>query len=234
MKKRVHKWASYALTGFAAACTFAALPVISHTASVDIERDAARMDAFQAYLDSPIAITDEAGLLTQSFAERDSLLISDLQPFDVSLVQRSKAKAKARHCLTEAIYYEARSETRSGQKAVGEVVLNRVKSKHFPNSVCGVVYEGAERNTGCQFSFVCDGSRDKALEPKAWERSQRVADHLLTGMHRPITNRATHYHTTYVNPVWAPNLRATRDIGDHKFYRFKSRRELAYAGNVAP
>ncbi len=126
-------------------------------------------------------------------------------------------------CLAEAVYYEARSETRSGQKAVAEVVMNRVDSKHFPDTVCGVVYEGSERSTGCQFSFTCDGSMDIAPKGKAWERSQDVAELVMNGGVLPFTGRATHYHTTAIKPNWSDNLRMTKRVGSHVFYRFAPR-----------
>lgn len=126
-------------------------------------------------------------------------------------------------CLAEAIYYEARSETRSGQRAVGEVIKNRVASKHFPNSVCGVVYEGSQRKTGCQFTFTCDGSMDAAPKGKAWDRSVRTAKTVMTGGYTPITNYATHYHTLEVSPKWSATLRMTRRVGSHVFYRFAPR-----------
>ena len=126
-------------------------------------------------------------------------------------------------CLAEAVYYEARSEVKAGQMAVAEVVLNRVKSKHYPNTVCGVVYQGAERSTGCQFTFTCDGATAKMPKGKLWERSQEIASLALTGSMTPVTGNATHYHTIEVSPHWAPNMRPTKLIGLHQFYRFKFR-----------
>ncbi len=131
--------------------------------------------------------------------------------------------AEATKCMAEAIYYEARSETMSGKKAVAEVILNRVKSKHFPNTVCEVVYEGSERSTGCQFTFTCDGSMDIAPKDKSWDRSVKVAEFMMSGGHTPITNWATHYHTTDVNPKWSNTMRMTRQVGSHVFYRFAPR-----------
>jgi len=124
-------------------------------------------------------------------------------------------------CLAQAVYYEARSETRSGQMAVAEVVRNRVKSRHYPNSICGVVYQGSGRKTGCQFSFTCDGSMDKAPKGKYWEQSLEVATLMQTHDVKPLTHGATHYHTTAINPKWSSNLRYIRQIGTHKFYKFK-------------
>jgi len=142
---------------------------------------------------------------------------SNLQKFD-----HTDILAESR-CMAEAIYYEARSETISGQRAVAEVIQNRIKSKHYPNTVCDVVYEGSERNTGCQFSFTCDGSMDIAPRGKAWERSLKVADYMMAGSHVPITNYATHYHTTEVSPAWSQTMRMTRKVGSHVFYRFAPR-----------
>jgi spore germination cell wall hydrolase CwlJ-like protein len=141
------------------------------------------------------------------------------------------------HCLSEAVYYEARSETRAGQLAVAEVVLNRVKSKHYPNTVCGVVYQGAERSSGCQFSFTCDGSMDKAPRGKAWDASQKAAQASLMPLRKPLTDRATHYHTVEINPHWAPKMRFEKQIGSHKFYSYKWRERPAASGSslsVAP
>jgi len=122
--------------------------------------------------------------------------------------------------MAEAIYYEARSETKSGQRAVAEVIQNRVKNKHFPNTVCDVVYEGSERTTGCQFTFTCDGSMDVAPKGKAWDRSIKTANFVMSGGHTPLTKYATHYHTLQVNPKWSQTMRMTRQVGSHVFYRF--------------
>lgn len=133
--------------------------------------------------------------------------------------------ARERRCLAEAIYYEARSETLAGQMAVAEVVINRSHHRAYPNTICGVVYQGAERSTGCQFTFTCDGSMAAAPYGRGWERAQTVADHALMGFARPVTNRATHYHTTAVDPHWNDTLVRTRRIGSHVFYRFPNRNE---------
>ena len=133
--------------------------------------------------------------------------------------------AREHRCLAEAIYYEARSETLAGQMAVAEVVINRSRHRAYPNSICGVVYQGSERRTGCQFTFTCDGSMISAPYGRGWDRAQNVADHALMGFARPVTNRATHYHTTAVDPHWNDSLVRTRRIGSHIFYRFPNRSE---------
>ena len=121
-------------------------------------------------------------------------------------------------CLTEAIYYEARSESEDGQRAVAQVVLNRVRHPAYPNTVCGVVYQGSERTTGCQFSFTCTGVMGAITEPAAWDRARRIAAAALRGnVYRPV-GLAVNYHTTAIRPYWAPSLVPQTTIGAHIFY----------------
>ena len=91
------------------------------------------------------------------------------------------ARARSLDCLTAGIYYEAATEPTDGQRAVAQVILNRVRHPAYPNTVCGVVFEGAMRRTGCQFSFTCDGSLRRAPTPAYWERARRVAAEALNG-----------------------------------------------------
>lgn len=121
-------------------------------------------------------------------------------------------------CLTEAMYFESRSETLEGQFAVGEVILNRVDSRRFPNSVCGVVTQGAHRLHACQFSYNCDGKAEHFSEPRALARSGKLAKMLIEGRARVLTGGATYYHTTAVNPSWASSFTQTAQIGEHLFY----------------
>ncbi len=155
--------------------------------------------------------------------------ISDLVDFDYSQIDIASIDAEERDCLAKAIYYEARSESRVGQLAVADVVLNRVSSPAFPDSVCGVVFQGSERRTGCQFSFTCDGSMRARLNARKWRDSEMLAGAVLAGMRVPVSRHATHYHANYVTPVWADNLTPTAVIGTHKFYRFPSRSIVAAA-----
>ena len=139
------------------------------------------------------------------------------------------AASRARDCLTAAVYYEARSESNDGQRAVAQVVLNRVRNRAFPNTVCGVVYQGSNRRTGCQFSFTCDGSLYRAREPGAWERARAVAEGALGGSVFAGVGSATSYHTTAILPWWAPSLARVTTIGAHVFYRWRSNLESALA-----
>ncbi len=130
-------------------------------------------------------------------------------------------RARAQRCLTQAIYYEAALESDDGQAAVAQVVLNRVRDPNYPASVCGVVFQGAERVTGCQFSFTCDGSMSQAPVGWAWERASRVAARALSGHVSTQVGTATHYHADYVHPWWSPTLAKITQIGAHIFYRWK-------------
>lgn len=130
-------------------------------------------------------------------------------------------KARALQCLTMAVYYEAASEANAGQRGVAQVVLNRVAHPSYPGSVCGVVFQGSERRTGCQFSFTCDGSLGRRPARSSWIRAQGVAQRALLGDVYGGVGLATHYHTTAIYPYWAPSLNFIGTIGAHRFYRWR-------------
>ncbi len=132
-------------------------------------------------------------------------------------------RTRAEQCLTAAIYYEAASEPDGGQRAVAQVVLNRVAHPSYPNTVCGVVYQGSERRTGCQFSFTCDGSLARVPSRFFWERAANVARSALAGYVYAPVGLATHYHTIAIYPYWAPSLSFLGTIGAHRFYKFGGR-----------
>lgn len=130
-------------------------------------------------------------------------------------------RTRAEQCLTAAIYYEAASEPDAGQRAVAQVVLNRVAHPAYPKTVCGVVYQGSEKSTGCQFSFTCDGSLARVPSRLFWERAAQVAREALSGYVYAPVGLATHYHTVAVHPYWAPSLNYLLTIGAHRFYSFR-------------
>jgi spore germination cell wall hydrolase CwlJ-like protein len=130
-------------------------------------------------------------------------------------------RRRALRCLTQGVYYEAALEPTEGQEAVAQVILNRVRDPNYANSVCGVVFEGAERTTGCQFSFTCDGALSQAPVGWAWDRAKVVAERALAGHVAARVGTATHYHADYVHPWWAPTLNKLTQIGAHIFYRWK-------------
>lgn len=127
---------------------------------------------------------------------------------------------RALNCLTSAVYYEAGSEPEDGQRAVAQVVLNRVRNPAWPKSVCGVIYQGSERTDyRCQFTFSCDGSMARGASADEWARARRIAAQALSGMvYRPV-GLATYYHTLAVRPEWAGAMRPVAVIGAHIFYR---------------
>jgi hypothetical protein len=146
------------------------------------------------------------------------LPLAQMKPF-VLPEKTGPERARAEECLSQAVYYEAGFETGEGQEAVAQIVLNRLRHPAYPKSVCGVVYEGAQRASGCQFSFTCDGSLSRKPSLAAWARSQFVARQALDGfVYRPVGS-ATHYHADYVFPFWAATLVKLRQIGAHIFYR---------------
>lgn len=128
---------------------------------------------------------------------------------------------RALQCLSDAIYYEAANEPDAGQRAVAQVIVNRMRHPSYPNSVCGVIYQGSERASGCQFSYSCDGSMARIPARAAWLRGQRVAMETLSGAVYAPVGMATHYHAAYVYPYWAPSLDFVGTIGAHRFYRWK-------------
>jgi spore germination cell wall hydrolase CwlJ-like protein len=130
-------------------------------------------------------------------------------------------------CLTQAVYYEARGETRAGQAAVAQVVLNRTRHPAYPKTVCGVVFQ--RTRTACQFSFACDGSVYRRVEPGAWRRAEQVAAKALNGKVMPEVGNATHFHVASINPGWGARLLRVSQVGSHIFYRFGGRAGSARA-----
>lgn len=136
---------------------------------------------------------------------------------------------KGLECLALTIYHEARSEPEDGQRAVAQVVLNRVRHYAYPSTICGVVFQGASRASGCQFTFTCDGSLSRRREDQAWLRARRIAEEALEGyVHSPV-GLATHYHTKAVRPYWSSSLRELASVGDHIFYRSRGEAGLPSA-----
>jgi len=122
-------------------------------------------------------------------------------------------------CLTEALYFEARGETVRGIFAVAEVILNRVESSRYPDTVCGVVNQGTGKLFQCQFTYTCDGEKETIAEPAAYDMVGKVARLMLDGKPRRLTDGATHYHTRSVSPRWSNAFPRTTTIGYHHFYR---------------
>ncbi|HEY0444938.1 MAG TPA: cell wall hydrolase [Allosphingosinicella sp.] len=141
------------------------------------------------------------------------------RPFRLTAASASD-RERALHCLTQAVYYEAAIEPLDGQRAVAQVVLNRVRHPAYPNSVCGVVYQGSQRSTGCQFTFTCDGSLARSPHAGLWQQARRIAEAALSGTVFAPVGWATHYHTNWVVPYWSSSLVKAALVGTHIFYRW--------------
>lgn len=196
------------------------------------------------YLDD-VPQVDSAFVPTRTpapLARPASLAPSPVGPAAAAMVAMGSGRdiARAQECLATAIYYEAASESDAGQRAVAQVVLNRVAHSAWPNTVCGVVYQGASRQTGCQFSFTCDGSLARRPSRVGWERASRIAREALAGVVYQPVGLSTHYHTLAVHPYWADSLKRTAVIGAHVFYRWpgaagdRAAFSFAYAGGEPP
>ena len=128
-------------------------------------------------------------------------------------------RARARDCLAAAMLYEAGDDAK-GQQAVGQVVINRARHPAFPKSICGVVFQGSERTTGCQFTFTCDGALSRRYSDAAWARAQANAEMMLSGTTYPKVGLATHYHTDWVRPYWSDSLEKIAIVDTHLFFRW--------------
>jgi spore germination cell wall hydrolase CwlJ-like protein len=129
-------------------------------------------------------------------------------------------QARELRCMATAIYFEARGEIIKGQIAVGQVIMTRVNSTFYPNTICGVVYQGQWNKNACQFSFACDGVADTPHDRKEWETALNVAKDVISGkVYLDEVGDATHYHATYVSPDWKKLVKRVTKIGVHIFYK---------------
>ena len=130
-------------------------------------------------------------------------------------------RERATDCLAAAGIYEAGSGA-ADQRAVMQVILNRMRHSAFPHSVCGVVFQGSERTTGCQFTFTCDGAMlRRSPSPAAWRQARMIAMEMLTGRVEPAVGLATHYHTDWVHPVWSGQMQKIASVSTHLFLRWR-------------
>ena len=190
--------------------------------------------------DTSVGLGDVVGL--QALTANAALQVSSgFNPAASSYVFRAATpldQMRSLDCLAQAVYYEAGNQSDDGQRAVAQVVLNRVRHPAWPKSVCGVVYQGPLRaGGGCQFTFTCDGSLGNAPGGMDWARARRIAADALAGYTFAAVGLATHYHANYVYPAWAPRMVKVAEIGAHEFYRLPGLAGApgaftgAYAGN---
>ena len=169
--------------------------------------------------------TVSAHLILKPTLAAETVALVDPSPVTMvrDIVNRPTYQAylREKNCLATAIYFEARGESAVGQRAVAEVVLARTRAEGRPHTVCGVVYEGSNRRTGCQFSFTCDGVPDRVRDFGSWRQAQRIAANVMRtgGKENPVAGGATFYHADYVNPGWASRMVKVAEIGTHIFYR---------------
>lgn len=136
---------------------------------------------------------------------------------DVTITTRPAFDADL-ECLAKTIYFEARGESEAGQRAVAAVVLNRVKSPKFPDTVCEVVHQGGQDRRDCQFSWWCDGLSDEPKDKQAWVRAATIAHEMMNGAPDP-TRGALYFHHRRISPAWGPQLSRLTTIGAHVYYR---------------
>ncbi|SDB50533.1 cell wall hydrolase [Bauldia litoralis] len=183
------------------------LPIINFAAADPVD---AAMAPFEAVMSAPQEALPvlQRGLL--------------LDPLEFAAISSSEQK-----CLADAVYFEARGESLEGQIAVAQVVLNRVDSRYYPNTICGVVYQNQDKLNRCQFSFACDGRAETIADKGSWRRAVDVARKVLLGggaTRIAAVGSATHYHATSVSPVWAGEMNKVDVIGSHIFYQRRSSR----------
>ena len=164
-------------------------------------------------------LSPEAAQIWNASNTASTLPNAPARPFKLA-AESALDEARAIDCMTAAIYYEAAVESADGQRAVAQVVLNRVRHPAFPKTVCGVVLQGSNRKTGCQFSFTCDGSLGRQPSVEGWTRARQFAVAALSGYVVKSVGTATHYHASYVAPYWSPSLVKIGSIGAHIFYRW--------------
>jgi hypothetical protein len=172
----------------------------------------------------PYSFSDDAIATPASVTSND---LTSIQPLNAAVSRAPVSELtllrilRDQQCLAEAMYYEARGEGREGQEAIAEVVFHRMKAPGYPRTICGVVYQGAERGHGCQFSFACDGELQLPKSFAAWTRARLLAAKIMAGaVHLgDITGDAISFHASEILPDWADTMERTIQIGNHVFYR---------------
>jgi len=212
---------------------FAALALLLAAAGLvaNLNRSSDLREAKQASRRVPPSTSSVAPLnLVRPLTPEEAIKANEEKPFNAPPDSPAKAfnlrtdtdsRGRALECLAQAVYYEAATEGAEGQRAVAQVVLNRMRHPGFPASVCGVVYQGSQLPTGCQFTFTCDGSLTRAPIPSIWAQARKIASEALAGKVFAPVGHSTHYHANYVVPYWADSLAKQVQVGRHIFYRLQ-------------
>ncbi|NCP12126.1 MAG: cell wall hydrolase [Sphingomonadales bacterium] len=193
--------------------------IASHATNPDLAGDrlpATPPPAVEPVLLMPVTVED-ARAINAEIPFIDGPIVS-ARPF--SFAGDADQRARAIDCLAAAMLYEA-GDNSDDQRPVAQVVLNRVRHPAFPKTVCGVVFQGSERRTGCQFTFTCDGALNRRYSEAAWQRARNAATAALNGSVDRRVGLATHYHTDWVVPYWSDSLDKLAAIDTHLFFRWK-------------
>jgi hypothetical protein len=186
----------------------------------------------RARAEAPPPLPQPQANVVRSLSSNEALTLNEGIPFSVAPLEPARpfvatsestgalGMKAALDCLTAAVYYEAAGQGIEGERAIAQVVLNRVRHPAFPSSICGVVYQGSDRATGCQFTFTCDGSLARKPTEAGWSAARRIAAEALAGYVDRSVGMATHYHADFVVPYWAGDLTKIAAVGDHIFYRW--------------
>ena len=192
-------------------------------------RQTVRDTGVSSFLDSPAEALLQPALANSSKPSPQTIAYHpspDGLAFKSAGESQAEFEERERRCLATAIYFEARGESTRGQIAVGQVILNRVRSPQFPQTICGVVYQG-QMAPGCQFSFACDGRTDNPRQDAQWAQAQDLARKITSGqVWLPDVGYSTYYHANYVRPNWVDDMSRIDTIGRHIFY--KKRHEEPY------
>ncbi|WP_247713424.1 cell wall hydrolase [Qipengyuania polymorpha] len=197
----------------------------------EMQADLAEMTTSAEAMDSLVEIDESDALARNEAIPTMEGRIERVGRFS-GIPMSSSYYGTANDCLAQAVYYEAALEPEQGQRAVAQVVLNRVRHPAYPNTVCGVVYQGWNQPV-CQFSFTCDGALMRKPQADLWRKSKAIARDALAGREVAEVGTSTHYHADYVVPYWAFRMGKLATIGRHIFYRFPGSpgRAASFYGN---
>ncbi len=222
--KRWQEWVSknhFLLSAALLVCAVFALGLLIGNLTKNTEVDSAQRRSIAPPVVEPLLLKKVDTATAKKTNDAVPLTTAPVLPASAFIFRGMPADfERATDCLSATIFYEAGNETTAGQMAVVQVVLNRARHPAYPKSVCGVVFQGHERRTGCQFSYTCDGSMARRPSPEAWFRHRSLAAAMLKGLVYPQVGLATHYHTDWVLPVWSTRLDKVRIEGTHLFFRF--------------
>ncbi|MEO5321995.1 cell wall hydrolase [Mesorhizobium sp. CC13] len=208
--KEIRKPATAGMSPMVAALVNNDKPDILATAYAPAEPDYATTSPFESLLRDDAAA---GGRFIPPMGKGDHSWIKNPLPASVF----SKAEQT---CLANAVYFEARGENVKGQAAVAQVVLNRVRNPAYPETICKVVYQNQDLRNRCQFSFACDGIKDRVTDRASYRTAEQVAMAVTAGkIFIPEVGSATHYYANYVSPDWARSMKKMTRIGLHIFYR---------------